>query len=138
MTLVWISGSTTVLPNGNSGPVYETAPLTEDMYLQGLPRLHVEVTTMTVGGQLFALLEDCNGNNCIHIGHAIMDLRYHEGGDEVSSPWAAPIEPITARMEFFALDAEIAAGNTLEIVVIIYRRRLSSSINLVYCHHTGR
>lgn len=116
--LVLVSGSTTVLPNGNSGPVYETAPLTEDMYLQGLPRLHVEVTTSTVGGQLFALLEDCNGSNCIHIGHAIMDLRYHEGGDEVSSPWAAPIEPITARMEFFALDAEIAAGNTLRLSLL--------------------
>ena len=116
--LTLVSGTTTVLPNGNSGPVYETAPLTEDMYLQGLPRLHVEVTTSTVGGQLFALLEDCNGNNCIHIGHAIMDLRYHEGGDEVSSPWAAPIEPITARMEFFALDAEIAAGNTLRLSLL--------------------
>ncbi len=113
-----ISGGTTVLPDGNSGPVYETAPLTEDMYLQGLPRLHVEVRTSTVGGQLYALLEDCNGNDCIHIGHAIMDLRYHEGGDEVSSPWSPMIETITARMEFFALDAEIASGNTLRLSLL--------------------
>ena len=63
-----------------TGPVYESAPLEADMYLQGLPRLHVEVSTTTVGGQLYALLEDCNGSECIHIGHAIMDLRYHEGG----------------------------------------------------------
>ena len=113
-----ISGGDTVLPDANTGPVYETAPLTEDMYLQGLPRLHVEVRTSTVGGQLFALLEDCNGNNCIHIGHAIMDLRYHEGGDEVSSPWTPVIETITARMEFFALDSEIAAGNTLRLSLL--------------------
>ena len=28
-------------------------------------------------------MEDCSADNeCIHIGHAIMDLRYHEGGTE--------------------------------------------------------
>ena len=57
------------------------------MYLQGLPRLHVKVSTTTVGGQLYALLEDCFEGECIHIGHAIMDLRYHEGGEELSPAW---------------------------------------------------
>ena len=110
-----IGGSTTVLPDANSGPVYESEPLTEDMFIAGLPRVHVEVTTATVGGQLYALLEDCDSQgNCIHLGHAIMDLRYHEGGDDVQT-WTPVVETITAKMEFFAMDAEVKAGNTLRL-----------------------
>ena len=71
-----VGGSTTVLPDATSGPVYESEPLAADMHIAGLPRVHVEVTTATLGGQLYALLEDCDAQgNCIHLGHAIMDLR---------------------------------------------------------------
>ena len=73
-------GGNTIFPDASSGPVYETPPLEEPLYFGGLPRLHVNVNTATVGGQIYALLEDCDGANCIHIGHAIMDLRYHAGG----------------------------------------------------------
>jgi len=113
-----ISGGQTVLPDASTGPVYESAPLEETLYIQGLPRLHVEVSTTTVGGQLYALLEDCDGTNCIHIGHAIMDLRYHQGGDELSPSWAPIVGTITAKMEFFALDAEIAAGHTIRVSLV--------------------
>ena len=113
-----ISGGQTVLPDASTGPVYESAPLEETLYIQGLPRLHVEVSTTTVGGQLYALLEDCDGTNCIHIGHAIMDLRYHQGGDELSPSWAPIVGTITAKMEFFALDAEIAAGYTIRVSLV--------------------
>ena len=116
--LTRISGGSNVLPDGSTGPVYESAPLESDMYIQGLPRLHVEVSTSTVGGQLYALLEDCNGSDCIHIGHAIMDLRYHEGGEELSSTWTPVLGTITAMMEFIALDAEIAAGNTIRLTLL--------------------
>ena len=113
-----ISGGSNVLPDASTGPVYETEPLTEDIYIQGLPRFHVEVTTTTVGGQLYALLEDCYGDNCIHIGHAIMDLRYHEGGEDLSSAWTPIFETITAHMEFIALDAEIIAGHTIRLSLL--------------------
>ena len=88
------------------------------MYIQGMPRLHVEVSTSTVGGQLYALLEDCDGSDCIHIGHAIMDLRYHEGGDELSSTWTPVFGRITAMMEFIALDADIPAGHTIRLSLL--------------------
>jgi predicted acyl esterase len=113
-----VSGGQNVLPDASTGPVYQSMPLTEDLYIQGMPRLHVEVSTTTVGGQLYALLEDCDGNNCIHIGHAIMDLRYHEGGEELSSTWAPIVGTITAYMEFFALDAEIAEGHTIRLSLL--------------------
>ncbi len=113
-----ISGSSNVLPDASTGPVYESAPLEENMFIQGLPRLHVEVSTTTVGGQLYAILEDCFEGDCIHIGHAIMDLRYHEGGDELSSTWTPVVGTITAMMEFIALDAEIEAGHTLRVSLL--------------------
>jgi len=109
------SGGPNVLPDASTGPEYETAPLENNMYIQGTPRLHVEVSTSTVGGQLYALLEECNQSGCIHIGHAIMDLRYHAGGDDLSPTWTPVFDTINAKMEFMPLDAEITAGNTLKI-----------------------
>ena len=78
------AATTTILPNGNFGPIYESEPFIEDVWISGLPRSHIDVSTTTVGGQIYALLEDCSedGGTCIHIGHAIMDLRYYEGGDQ--------------------------------------------------------
>ena len=112
------TGGSNVLPDASTGPVYETEPLSDDIYIQGMPRLHVQVTTTTAGGQLYALLEDCDGSNCIHIGHAIMDLRYHEGGEVLSSTWIPILETITANMEFIAMDAEVKAGNTLKLTLL--------------------
>ena len=119
-SLSLVSGSNTVLPDATSGPIYESEVLVEDLFIAGLPRLHVDVTTATVGGQLYALLEDCDDqSNCIHLGHAIMDLRYHEGGDVVQT-WAPLTQTINAKMEFFAMDVEVPAGHVL-------RLRLSST-----------
>ena len=109
------AGTTTVLPDASSGPIWETEPLAEDMHIAGMPRVHVEVTTASLGGQLYALLEDCdNQSNCIHLGHAIMDLRYHAGGDDIQT-WTPVVESINAKMEFFAMDAEVPAGHVLRL-----------------------
>lgn len=110
-----IGGTTTVLPDASSGPVWESEPLETDLFFAGMPRLHVDVTTASLGGQLYALLEDCDGQgSCIHLGHAIMDLRYHAGGDEVQT-WTPVVETINAKMEFFAMDAEVQAGHILRL-----------------------
>lgn len=113
-----VGGSTTVTPGLFSGPVWESQPLNSTLYLAGVPRLHVDVTTATLGGQLYALLEDCNQeDNCIHIGHAIMDLRYHAGGDEIQT-WVPVVEMINAKMEFMPLDAEIEEGHRIRISLL--------------------
>ena len=113
-----VANTNTVLPDGTSGPVYETEVLEADLYIAGLSRLHVQVTTATVGGQLYALLEDCDEqSNCIHLGHAIMDLRYHEGGDQVQT-WIPLVDTITAKMEFFPMDAEVQAGHHLRLSLL--------------------
>lgn len=110
-----IGGTTTVIPDANSGPIWTSAPLDTDLHIAGLPRVHVAVTTATLGGQLYAVLEDCDDvGNCIHLGHAIMDLRYHAGGDSIQT-WTPVVETITAKMEFFAMDAEVQAGHHLQL-----------------------
>lgn len=114
--LVNTEGGTTVWPDASTGPIWESEPLTSAMYIAGTPRLHVKVTTQTLGGQLYALLEECN-ETCIHIGHAIMDLRYHEGGEQIQS-WTPVIETITARMEFMPLDAELSEGSTIRVTLL--------------------
>ena len=114
--LASVGGGNTIRPDASSGPVYETPPLEQDLYFGGLPRLHVNVNTATVGGQIYALLEDCDGANCIHIGHAIMDLRYHAGGDDEQT-WTPVFEEITALMEFFPMDVEVAAGHTIKLTL---------------------
>ena len=109
------SGGTTVLPDTSTGPMWQSEPLNESIFIAGTPRLHVDVTTATLGGQLYALLEECSSaGDCIHIGHAIMDLRYHAGGDMVQT-WVPVVETINAKMEFFPLDAEIEAGHYLQL-----------------------
>ena len=109
-----VGGSLTILPDATSGPVWETEPLTETLRVAGTPRLHVDVTTVTVGGQLYALLEDCYEGSCIHVGHAIMDLRYYAGGDDIQT-WVPVFETINAKMEFFPLDAMIEEGHTIRL-----------------------
>ena len=109
-----VGGSLTILPDASSGPVWETEPLTETLRVAGTPRLHVDVTTASVGGQLYALLEDCYEGSCIHVGHAIMDLRYYAGGDDIQT-WTPVFETINAKMEFMPLDAIIEEGHTIRV-----------------------
>ena len=110
-----IGGTTTILPDATTGPVYETAPFEEGIWIAGLPRLHVDVSTTTIGGQIYALMEDCDeSGQCIHLGHAIMDLRYHEGGTE-EQIWIPLLQTINAKMEFFTIDAYVDANHTIRL-----------------------
>ena len=109
-----IGGSLTILPDATSGPVWETEPLTQTLRVAGTPRLHVDVNTASVGGQLYALLEDCYDGTCIHVGHAIMDLRYHAGGNDLQT-WVPLFDTINAKMEFMPLDAVIEEGHTIRV-----------------------
>ena len=110
-----IGGTTTIFPDASTGPVYETAPFEEGIWIAGRPRLHVDVRTTTIGGQIYALMEDCDeSGQCIHLGHAIMDLRYHEGGTE-EQVWIPLLQTINAKMEFFTIDAYVDANHTIRL-----------------------
>ena len=95
--------------------IFETETYASDFRFGGLPQLHMDVTPLTSpGGSIYALMEDCNDSGeCIHIGHAIMDLRYHEGGTEYQN--IVPGQTIRAKMEFFAMDALVPEGHKIRL-----------------------
>ena len=98
----------------NDQVVFETNVFTSDFRFGGLPQLHLDVTPAGPGGSIYALMEDCSADNeCIHIGHAIMDLRYHEGGTEYQN--VIPGVTIRAKMEFFAMDVLIPEGHNIKL-----------------------
>lgn len=88
-------------------------PMERDIQIAGNVRLHVTVTPTTPGGQLFAQLVDLDEGQ--RLGHATMDIRYAAGGTEMQP--VTPGMPITMKMEFFALDAPIPAGHTLQLTL---------------------
>ena len=94
--------------------VFETGTFDYDFRFGGLPQLHLQVTPQGSGGSLYAYMEDCSTDNeCIHVGHAIMDLRYHEGGTDYQT--IIPGVEITAKMEFFAMDILIPEGHYIRL-----------------------
>ena len=98
----------------NDQVVFETSVFDSDIRFGGLPQLHLDVTPAGPGGSIYALMEDCSAeNDCIHIGHAIMDLRYHEGGTEYQN--IIPGVEIRAKMEFFAMDVLIPEGHKIRL-----------------------
>ena len=45
-----------------------------------------------------------------------MDLRYHAGGADEQT-WTPVFEEITALMEFFPMDVEVAGGHTIKLTL---------------------
>lgn len=85
-----------------------------DTRITGLPTFHADVTPTGPGGQIGLILRDVDEDNR-RLGHAIMDLRYADGGVDMTP--VVPGQTITAMMEFFPLDAVIPAGHRVELVV---------------------
>jgi predicted acyl esterase len=79
----------------------------------GMPTFHPKVTPMGAGGQLFAELVDAETG--LRLGHAVMDLRYHEGGDTRQN--VVPGQTITAKMQFQAMDVVVPADHGLALEV---------------------
>ena len=118
LTLVEEGGFGTVVYPGMEAVddwiVFETVAFGNDFRFGGLPQLHMQVTPQGSGGSLYAYMEDCSADSeCIHVGHAIMDLRYHEGGSDYQ--YIVPGVEITAKMEFFAMDVLIPEGNYIRL-----------------------
>ena len=112
--LVHTSNGNTIIPFANDNVVFETPAFNQTFRFGGLPQLHIDVTLAGSGGSVYALMEDCNADNeCIHIGHATMDLRYHAGGTEYHV--LSPGQTVNAKMEFFAMDVLIPEGHKIRL-----------------------
>ena len=93
--------------------VFETDPFAEELRFGYLPQFHVGIRTEGFGGQVYALLEDATAG--IHLGHAIMDLRYYEGGDDRQT--VLPLMEFNAQMEFWAMDIVLPADHALRLTL---------------------
>ena len=112
--LVHTSNGNTIAPFANNYVVFETPAFNQTFRFGGLPQLHIDVTLAGSVGSVYALMEDCNADNeCIHIGHATMDLRYHAGGTEYQV--LSPGQTVNAKMEFFAMDVLIPEGHKIRL-----------------------
>ncbi len=86
-----------------------------DTRIVGTPTFHVEATIslLSTSGHLF--VEMVQASNGMHLGHAVMDLRFHNGGKEGES--LSPGETVIARMEFFGMDVVIPGGDGIHLMV---------------------
>ena len=83
------------------GPItFSYGPFEADTFIAGMPTIHVSATPHTANnGHIFVEMTDDAG---IHLGHAVMDLRFHAGGrDGVLQ--IAPFTTVVAKMEFMPL-----------------------------------
>lgn len=94
-----------------------SGPLQEDLRFAGLPRLHVTFAPSSPeGARIYAELRERSPDGAEkYIAHAVMDLRYYEGGYARHS--LTPNAPILAKMEFLPVDAIIPAGHELVLTL---------------------
>ena len=80
-----------------------------------MPTFHVDVTIPPTqsSGHLYIELSIAGG---MHLGHGVMDLRYHEGGRECGQPCTVT-GTVNAKMQMFAMDVVVPAGSKLQLTV---------------------
>tara|TARA_B100000287_G_scaffold424858_1_gene470226 strand:- start:28 stop:1080 length:1053 start_codon:yes stop_codon:yes gene_type:complete len=106
------SGST--MGSFSSDITFSYGPFNTSVFIAGMPTLHAEVTTQTPNsGHIFIEMTD---DSDIHLGHAVMDLRFHAGGRD-GSPTLAPFTTVTAMIEFFPMDIYLEAGESIHFTV---------------------
>ena len=102
------SGQQPVTPQGT---LYDLGPVADvDTRLAGLLHLEQWVIPTGPGGQVYAELVDLDDDE-LHLGHAIMDLRYADGGR--SPDPVAPGIAMKVRLEFQPLDVVVPADHRL-------------------------
>ena len=86
---------------------------TEETRIIGTPIFHVQVNTQFTSGHIF--VEMVQSSNGMHLGHAVMDLRFHAGGKEGQT--LIPGETVTAKMEFFGMDVIVPEGDGIQLII---------------------
>ena len=114
------SGSVRVGPGSDTVTTTSTTTLDcgtmeEDFRIIGMPTLHMgaRISLLGTSGHLFVEMQ--RGSDGAHLGHAVMDLRFSDGGKD--GKLLVPGETVLAQMEFFAMDVIIPAGDSLILVI---------------------
>ena len=89
-------------------------PFEEDTYIAGMPSFHIAVTPHTTNGaHAFLDMTDSSG---MHLGHAVMDFRFADGGRDGTELMPA-FSTVIGKMEFMPMDVFIAAGESITITM---------------------
>jgi hypothetical protein len=88
-------------------------PFEEETRIIGMPTFHVDATPGLTGGHLFIEMTDGTG---MHLGHAVMDLRFHAGGRD-GQEVLAPFVSVNALMEFMPMDVVLQEGEEIILTV---------------------
>ena len=85
----------------------------EDTRIVGTPTFHIEaqISLFSTSGHLFVEMQ--RSSDGLHLGHAVMDLRFHSGGKE--GEILAPGSTVIAKMEFFGMDVVVPAGDGISL-----------------------
>ncbi|MAK77906.1 MAG: hypothetical protein CL992_01310 [Euryarchaeota archaeon] len=110
---VVLSGGSTITSTSQTTlecPVFE-----EDTRIIGTPTFHVEaqIALLSTSGHLF--VEMVQASNGMHLGHAVMDLRFHAGGKE--GQILTPGSTVIAKMEFFGMDVVVPQGDAIQLII---------------------
>ena len=108
-------GPTGAIMGPSRGPItFSYGPFETDTFIAGMPTIHVSATPHTTNnGHIFVEMTDDAG---IHLGHAVMDLRFHAGGRDGVATIPA-FSTVLAKMEFMPLDVYLEAGETIHFTV---------------------
>ena len=91
-------------------PIFE-----RETRIVGTPTFHVEaqIGLLATSGHLF--VEMVRTSDEMHLGHAVMDLRFHAGGKEGETLF--PGSTVIAKMEFFGMDVVLPAGDGVTLLI---------------------
>jgi hypothetical protein len=93
---------------------FSYGPFENDTWIAGMPTIHVATTPHTTNnGHIFIEMTDDSG---MHLGHAVMDLRFHAGGRDGAIE-LIPFSTVVAMMEFMPMDAFLKAGESIHFTV---------------------
>jgi len=110
-----ISGGTSVTPT--SQLVIQSPQLENETRIVGNPTLHIDATTslLLLGTSGHLGVEMVLASSGMHLGHAVMDLRFHAGGKD--GEVLTPGQTVNAKMEFFGMDVVIPAGDSIQLII---------------------
>ena len=103
------------LVTSTSSLTIECPSFEEEIRIIGTPIFHVQATTslLSTSGHLF--VEMVQSSNGMHLGHAVMDLRFYDGGKE--GQVLNPGQTVIAKMEFFGMDVIIPEGDSIQLII---------------------
>lgn len=111
-----VSGGTFV--TSTSQLVISSSLFENETHIVGTPTLHIDTTTSVLPVPGFSGhlgVEMVLASSGMHLGHAVMDLRFHAGGKEGQVLF--PGQTVNAKMEFFGMDVVIPAGDSIQLII---------------------